>query len=284
MIGNSKKTHLILEKYQIKAKKNFGQNFLVDENILKKIALFANLNQETGVLEIGPGIGALTEVLLTQAKKVLAFEIDRNLIEVLTAELGGFPNFKLLNKDFLKADLVTELAFLADCRRMVAVSNLPYYITSPIIIKLLETENGIDEFYFMVQKEVGERLTSQPGTKDYGSLTVLIKYKTESRILFPVSRNSFLPKPNVDSVVIGMKRRTMDLGIKNEADFLKFVQAIFAQRRKTLANNIYNAYQLSREEIGVVLIGLGIKPDVRSETLSLEQIAQIYINIFEAPK
>ncbi|NLD26511.1 MAG: 16S rRNA (adenine(1518)-N(6)/adenine(1519)-N(6))-dimethyltransferase RsmA [Acholeplasmataceae bacterium] len=284
MIGNSKKTQMILDKYDIRAKKSFGQNFLIDENILKKIALSANLNQETGVLEIGPGIGALTEVLLTHSQKVLAFEIDWNFIEVLNSELKSFSNFKLLNKDFLKADLASELDYLADCKRIIAVSNLPYYITSPIIIKLLENENGIEEFYFMVQKEVGERLTSEPGTKDYGSLTVLIKYKTEARILFPVSRNSFIPKPNVDSVVIGLRRRKIDLGIKNEANFLKFVQAIFSQRRKTLYNNIMNAYQITRKDIEDIFPKLGVKPDVRSEALNLKQIAQIYISIFEAPK
>jgi 16S rRNA (adenine1518-N6/adenine1519-N6)-dimethyltransferase len=279
-----KRTRRILEKYQLKIHKSFGQNFLIDENILRKIVQESKTDKETGVIEIGPGIGALTEFLLLASKKVLAFEIDENLVKVLGSELAEYDNFKLVNKDFLKVNLQRDLSYLDDCKRVIVVSNLPYYITTPIIFKFLETENRIQEYYFMMQKEVGERLTSNPNSKDYGSLTVLVKYKTETKIVITVSKNSFFPKPNVDSVVLSLKRREIDLGINNEADFQKFIRVSFSQRRKTLVNNIITSYDIKREDLESNLSILGIDHRIRSEALDLLSLAKIYKLIFEAPK
>lgn len=283
MLGNIKRTKALLDKYQLHAKKNFGQNFLVDENILKKIVQEAGPDFETGVIEIGPGIGALTEVLLQNFRKVLAFEIDKNLVTVLKEEFKDVKNFKLVNQDFLKADLNKELEYLSDCKKIKVVSNLPYYVTTQIIIRLLETENDIEEFYFMVQKEVGERMIATEGGKEYGALSILIRFRCESEILFPVSRNSFFPKPNVDSVIIKLKKRKLDLGIKDESQFLRFIRNIFSQRRKTLVNNLLQNYQFPKEKITEVLKSLAISENVRSEALSLEKIAEVYKNIFDAP-
>lgn len=283
MIGNIKNTKSILEKYQLRAKKNFGQNFLVDENILMKIVQAAGPDLETGVLEIGPGIGALTEVLLQNFCKVLAFEIDNNLFSLLEEELKEYKNLKLVNKDFLKVDLEKEFEYFSDCKRVIVVSNLPYYITTQIILRFLEEDYRIEELFFMVQKEVAERLVAEKGTKDYGSLSVLMKYRSDAEILFHVSRNCFLPRPNVDSAVIKLKKRKVDLGIKNENQFLKFIRNIFTQRRKTLVNNILQTYGFSREKIYELLRDGGINENVRSEALSLEKIAEIYKGIFEAP-
>ena len=283
MIGNIKNTIRILEKYQLRAKKNFGQNFLVDENILMKIVEAAGPDLETGVLEIGPGIGALTEVLLQNFCKVLAFEIDNNLFSLLEEELKEYKNLKLVNKDFLKVDLEKEFEYFSDCKRVIVVSNLPYYITTQIILRFLEEDYRIEELFFMVQKEVAERLVAEKGTKDYGSLSVLMKYRSDAEILFHVSRNCFLPRPNVDSAVIKLKKRKVDLGIKNENQFLKFIRNIFTQRRKTLVNNLLQTYGFSREKIYELLRDGGINENVRSEALSLEKIAEIYKGIFEAP-
>lgn len=284
MIGNIKKTNEILKKYNLRAKKGYGQNFLVDENVLKKIVSTANTTKEDGIIEIGPGIGALTEVLLENSKKVLAYEIDNYLVEVLNDVLSKYHNFKIINEDFLEANLEEDISYLDDCKRIVVVSNLPYYITTPIIFKLLSETNRVNEYVLMVQKEVGLRLTSKPNTKDYNALSVLMKYKTESSIAFEVSRNCFIPIPNVDSVIIYIKRKQSDLRVNNEANFLKFIETIFNQRRKTMVNNIINYYRFEKEKILEILNGLGYNPNIRSEVLSLEDIHRIYLRIFESPQ
>jgi 16S rRNA (adenine1518-N6/adenine1519-N6)-dimethyltransferase len=221
--------------------------------------------------------------LLQNFCKVLAFEIDNNLFSLLEEELKEYKNLKLVNKDFLKVDLEKEFEYFSDCKRVIVVSNLPYYITTQIILRFLEEDYRIEELFFMVQKEVAERLVAEKGTKDYGSLSVLMKYRSDAEILFHVSRNCFLPRPNVDSAVIKLKKRKVDLGIKNENQFLKFIRNIFTQRRKTLVNNLLQTYGFSREKIYELLRDGGINENVRSEALSLEKIAEIYKGIFEAP-
>ena len=201
MIGSITETKRILDKYNLQAKKKLGQNFLVDGNIIHKIIDQINLSKEDGVVEIGPGIGAMTEILLRQAEKVLCYEIDKDMVEVLSRELTK-GNLLIKQEDFLKADLISDLKNFKVNQRIVVVSNLPYYITTPIIFKLLEEETSIEEFYFMVQKEVGLRLTGKPKTKDYNSLSVLISFQAEANLLFEVKRNSFYPVPDVDSVII----------------------------------------------------------------------------------
>lgn len=278
MIATLKRTKEILDKYNLHAKKGYGQNFLVDSNIVKRIVSESNINKEDGVIEIGPGIGSLTEVLTESAKKVLCFEVDHDMVEILSENLK-VENLKIIEKDFLKVDFNKDLEFLSDCKEIKVVSNLPYYITTPILFKLLEADIEINEYYFMVQKEVGERFSGKPKTKDYNSLSVAIDYQATAKILFNVNRNSFYPSPNVDSVVIEVKKEKKDYRVNNKADFLKFVQNIFAQRRKTLVNNINQAYGLSKAEIVDILKNNGYKETTRSEELPTEEIVNLY-NIF----
>lgn len=284
MIGSIKGTNEILRKYNIKAKKGFGQNFLIDENILKKIVNISNISKDDGVIEIGPGIGALTEHLLINAKKVLAYEIDKDMLNILQNELKEHDNLKIINDDILKIDSVYDEEYFKGCKRVVVISNLPYYITTPIISKLLLNEPKLEEMYLMVQKEVGLRLAGKPKTKDYNALSVFIAYKGDCKIEFEVSRNCFLPAPNVDSVIISIKRMKNDLNVNNEGHFLNFVQAIFSQRRKTLLNNLSNSYNFSKEEIYEALEKLKHKTSVRSEELNLKEIHSLYIELFKAPK
>lgn len=278
MIATLKETRAILDKYNLHAKKGFGQNFLVDSNVVKRIVTEANVNLNDGVIEIGPGIGSLTEALSQNAKKVLCFEVDSDMVKILNDNLNR-DNVKIIEKDFLKVNLNDYLNYFSDCNEVKVVSNLPYYITTPIVFKLLESDASIDDYYFMVQKEVGERFSGKPKTKDYNSLSVAIDFQASAKILFNVSRNSFYPAPNVDSVIINIHKEKKDYSVNNKAEFLKFVQNIFAQRRKTLVNNISNAYSLNKEEIVKKLGDLNYLPTVRSEELSTEEIVILY-NIF----
>ena len=278
MIATLKETRAILDKYNLHAKKGFGQNFLVDSNVVKRIVTDAGVTKTDGVIEIGPGIGSLTEVLSQNAKKVLCFEVDSDMVNILNENLGR-DNVKIIEKDFLKVDLNDYLEYFDDCKEIKVVSNLPYYITTPIVFKLLESDVNINDYYFMVQKEVGERFSGKPKTKDYNSLSVAIDFQASAKILFNVSRNSFYPAPNVDSVIINIHKEKKDYSVNNKAEFLKFVQNIFAQRRKTLVNNISNAYALNKEEIIKKLSDLNYLPTARSEELSTEEIVKLY-NIF----
>ncbi len=275
MIGSIGETKRILDKYNLQAKKKIGQNFLVDSNIIHKIVHQINVTKEDGIIEIGPGIGAMTEMFLKQAGKVLCYEIDKDMIEVLTKELVC-ENLIIKEEDFLKADLLADLGLFQDKKRVVVASNLPYYITTPIIFKLLEEDTQIDEFYFMVQKEVGLRLTGKPKTKDYNSLSVLISFQAEAKLLFEVKRNSFYPAPEVDSVIISLIKTRNDYGINNKAKFVEFVQSIFAMRRKTIINNLMAKYSFSRRELLDVLLNKGYKETLRAEELSIEEIVNLY--------
>lgn len=276
MVGNVNTTKMLLDKFDLRAKKGFGQNFLIDENILSKIASNANLDKDTGVIEIGPGLGALTEHLLINSKKVLAYEIDSDMVEVLNFSLKDYDNLKINNIDFLKADLEKDMDYFSDCKCVKVVANLPYYITTAIITKLLESDVEICDFYFMVQKEVGDRLTSEPRSKDYGSLTVLMNYKAKTKVCFKVGRNCFLPAPEVESVIINVKPQKMDLGINNDEDFVKFIYGIFSQRRKTLVNNISSSLKINKDLIKENLAKCGLKETTRAEELDIEKIAQLY--------
>lgn len=283
MIGTVRRTTEILNKYGLSVKKSFGQNFLIDENILRKIVNVSKITKEDGVIEIGPGIGALTEHLLINAKKVLAYEIDTRMIEVLETELKDYDNLKIINEDVLKIDQVYDENYFKECKRVVIVSNLPYYITTPIISKLLLNEPKIEEMYLMVQKEVGLRLSGKPKTKDYNALSVFMAYLSECRVEFDVSRNCFLPAPNVNSVVISIKRIERKITVNNETHFLKFIQNIFIQRRKTFVNNLSKAYKIDKEKVMDILRRNGYKESLRSEGLSLEEIYKLYKEIFTSP-
>lgn len=283
MIGTVRRTTEILNKYGLSVKKSFGQNFLIDENILRKIVNVSKITKEDGVIEIGPGIGALTEHLLINAKKVLAYEIDTRMIEVLETELKDYDNLKIINEDVLKIDQVYDENYFKECKRVVIVSNLPYYITTPIISKLLLNEPKIEEMYLLVQKEVGLRLSGKPKTKDYNALSVFMAYLSECRVEFDVSRNCFLPAPNVNSVVISIKRIEREITVNNESHFLQFIQNIFIQRRKTFVNNLSKAYKIDKEKVMDILRRNGYKESLRSEELSLEEIYKLYKEIFTSP-
>ncbi|OLA10631.1 MAG: hypothetical protein BHW12_01780 [Coprobacillus sp. 28_7] len=275
MISTKNKTIEILNRNGIFAKKKFGQNFLIDSNIVMKIVKTANITKETNVIEIGPGIGAMTEILAKEAGKVLCFEIDEDMVNILNEEIKN-DNVKIVNKDFLKVDLDGEMRYFIEPKNIVVVSNLPYYITTPIIFKLLEYSKNIEKMVFMVQKEVSERLTAKPGSKEYGSLSVLIELNGTMKKEFNVSRNCFYPVPNVDSEIVSMEINKNDSALKNDPIFGKFIQNIFEMKRKTLANNICKKTNFSRDDLNKILQELGLSESVRAESLSLNQISKIY--------
>lgn len=275
MISTKNKTIEILNRNGIFAKKKFGQNFLIDSNIVMKIVKTANITKETNVIEIGPGIGAMTEILAKEAGKVLCFEIDEDMVNILNEEIKN-DNVKIVNKDFLKVDLDEEMRYFMEPKNIVVVSNLPYYITTPIIFKLLEYSKNIEKMVFMVQKEVSERLTAKPGSKEYGSLSVLIELNGTMKKEFNVSRNCFYPVPNVDSEIVSMEINKNDSALKNDPIFGKFIQNIFEMKRKTLANNICKKTNFSRDDLNKILQELGLSESVRAESLSLNQISKIY--------
>lgn len=275
MISTKNKTIEILNRNGIFAKKKFGQNFLIDSNIVMKIVKTANITKETNVIEIGPGIGAMTEILAKEAGKVLCFEIDEDMVNILNEEIKN-DNVKIVNKDFLKVDLDEEMRYFIEPKNIVVVSNLPYYITTPIIFKLLEYSKNIEKMVFMVQKEVSERLTAKPGSKEYGSLSVLIELNGTMKKEFNVSRNCFYPVPNVDSEIVSMEINKNDSALKNDPIFGKFIQNIFEMKRKTLANNICKKPNFSRDDLNKILQELGLSESVRAESLSLNQISKIY--------
>lgn len=281
MISNISNTKRILDKYQLRAKKNFGQNFLVDENILNKIIKEARIDQECGVIEIGPGLGSLTEFLAINSKKVLCYEIDKDMVTVLNDTLSDYNNVKIINIDILKANIANDFEYFKDCSRVKVIANLPYYITTAIITKFLELNLEIEDYYFMVQKEVAERLTSKPNTKDYNALSVLMAYRSETKILFNVGKNCFFPAPEVESALILVHPTKVNYNVNFEGKFLKFNQNIFSQRRKTLVNNISCSYPLEKEKIKEVLEKNGINVTARAESLDLVQIINLYKSFFE---
>lgn len=278
MIANLATTKKILEKNNLQAKKKFGQNFLIDNNIIEKIISESKLDKTCGVIEIGPGIGSLTEKLCEKAKKVLCYEIDNDMINILNENLK-YDNYKIINEDFLKVDLNKDLNYFSDCDCVKVISNLPYYITTPIIFKLLEENNRVEDFYFMVQKEVGDRICGKKNTKDYNSLSVLIDFQANAHICFLVSRNSFYPAPNVDSAIINIKKEEKGYNVLDRNKFLKFVQNIFALRRKTFVNNMNSQYGFKKEEVIKILESLGYKATLRSEELDTKEIVDLF-NLF----
>ncbi len=262
-------------------KKSLGQNFIVDPTVCPEMADFA-CDENTGALEIGPGIGVLTAELAKTAKKVVSIELDERLKPILNKTLAEFDNTEVVFGDAMKIDLQKLIAEkFADCDRVVVCANLPYYITSPIIMGLLEAKLPIDSIVVMVQKEAGERLCAKVGSRESGAVTVAANYYAESEILFEVGRDSFMPPPKVDSVVIKLKiRETPAVNVTSEADFFKLVKACFAQRRKTLSNTVSNSLGIGKEKIGEALEKLGLSPTVRSEQLTMEELASLCNELF----
>ncbi|WP_285756086.1 16S rRNA (adenine(1518)-N(6)/adenine(1519)-N(6))-dimethyltransferase RsmA [Parageobacillus sp. G301] len=279
-IATPGRTREILEKYGFSFKKSLGQNFLIDTNILRKIVDFAELSDETGAIEIGPGIGALTEQLARRAKKVVAFEIDQRLLPILEDTLSPYRNVHIIHQDVLKADIhrviSEEFTGMTD---IMVVANLPYYVTTPIIMKLLTDRLPIRGMVVMLQKEVADRLAAKPGTKDYGSLSIAIQYYTEAETVMTVPRTVFIPQPNVDSAVIRLiKRKQPPVKVEDEAFFFQVVRASFAQRRKTILNNLVNNLpngKAMKEQIERVLTETDIDPRRRGETLTMEEFAAL---------
>lgn len=263
----------ILKEKGMYAKKHFGQNFLIDKNVLNKIVDISNITKEDTVIEIGPGMGCLTEFLAINAKKVICYEIDPDMIQMLNENLIPlYDNIELINLDFLKADLSI---YNKDTENIKVVANLPYYITTPIIFKLL-SETKIKQFTFMVQKEVGDRLTGKPNTKDYNSLSVAMEYKTNSKVAYKVSPNSFYPAPKVDSALLVMKVKKMDSDANFDAQFLKFVQEIFSQRRKTVINNLNGKYSYDKQKLIDLFNENNININLRAETMTVNDILELY--------
>lgn len=256
----------ILERNQFNFKKNFGQNFIIDENIIKNIIEASNIDEDTMVIEIGPGAGSLTYYLAHASKNVLCYEIDERLGPILQENLDGTSNVEIIFKDFLKANVKEDLKKY-DYKKLYVVANLPYYITTPIIVKIIEEEIGADKIVVMVQKEVGDRFKAKPGTKDYGSLSVFINYYYDVKKILDVSKNVFMPKPNVDSIVVEFTKRKDLLHVDNLELFFKLVRSSFTQKRKTLRNNL-KEYDLDRIE--KVLNKHDMDLSVRAEQIPIE--------------
>ena len=279
-IATPLRTRAILEKYGFFFKKSLGQNFLIDTNILKKIVSFAELTDHSGAIEIGPGIGALTEQLARLSKKVVAFEIDQRLLPILADTLAPYDNVKVIHSDVLKADVQQVIAEeFREFEDIVVVANLPYYVTTPIIMKLLEERLPIRGIVCMLQKEVADRISAVPGTKDYGSLSIAVQYYMEAETVMIVPKTVFVPQPNVDSAVIRLtKRESPAVKVKDEPFFFQVTKACFAQRRKTLLNNLTSQLADGKQKKGEILSALetsGIEPSRRGETLSLAEFARL---------
>ncbi|GAB2719044.1 16S rRNA (adenine(1518)-N(6)/adenine(1519)-N(6))-dimethyltransferase RsmA [Paenibacillus thermoaerophilus] len=278
-IAAPSRTHGILKKYGLSAKKSLGQNFLTDLNILRKIAEAAELGPEDGALEIGPGLGALTEHLARKAGRVAAVELDDRLLPVLRETLAPYPQVRVIHGDVLKLDLARlwEECF-ADCHSVSVAANLPYYITTPILMKLIESGLPFRHIVVMIQKEVADRIAARPGSKDYGSLSVAIQFYCETETVTRVPPSVFVPQPNVESAVIRLTRRAEPaVRVSDEAWFFRVVQASFAQRRKTLANNLLGVFMPKgeRARLEALLAEVGIAPGRRGETLSMDEFARL---------
>ncbi|WP_445492813.1 16S rRNA (adenine(1518)-N(6)/adenine(1519)-N(6))-dimethyltransferase RsmA [Niallia sp. 03133] len=279
-IATPVRTKEILEKYGFSFKKSLGQNFLIDTNILRNIVDHAMLSNESGSIEVGPGIGALTEQLAKRSKKVVAFEIDQRLLPILSETLAPYENTKVIHEDILKANVkeVVEEEFQGISDIML-VANLPYYVTTPIIMKILEEKLPLRGIVVMLQKEVAERISAQPGTKEYGSLSIAIQYYTVPEVVMIVPKTVFVPQPNVDSAVIRLtKRETPLVSVKDEDFFFRITRASFAQRRKTILNNLSSQLENGKQKKELIIEALQqseIDPSRRGESLSIEEFARL---------
>lgn len=274
------RTKEILEKYGFSFKKSLGQNFLIDPNILRNIVSHANLTENSGAIEVGPGIGALTEHLAREAKKVVSFEIDQRLLPVLEDTLSPYDNVKIVHSDILKADVEKVIAEeMPGIEDIMVVANLPYYVTTPILMKLLNDRLPIRGFVVMMQREVADRITAKPGTKAYGSLSIAIQYYVTAEIAMIVPKTVFMPQPNVDSAVIRLiKHDTPPVQVIDEDFLFEVSRASFAQRRKTILNNLQNGLvngKQNKERIVQALAEAGIDPTRRGETLTIQEFGKL---------
>lgn len=277
-LSNPQKTIEIIQKYEFAFQKKFGQNFLIDGHVLNKILAAADITKNDFVLEIGPGIGTMTQYLAEAAGHVCAVEIDKLLIPILEETLAGYSNVEILNEDILKVDIAALVEKKNGGKPIKVVANLPYYITTPIIMGLLEGHVPVESITVMVQKEVAQRMQAQPGSKDYGALSLAVQYYCEPYIAANVPPNCFMPRPKVGSAVIRLKTfEQPPVNTSNEALMFRLIRASFNQRRKTLVNGLNNSPELdfSKDEITGALEKLGVSPNVRGEVLTLRQFARL---------
>ncbi|MCD7967709.1 MAG: 16S rRNA (adenine(1518)-N(6)/adenine(1519)-N(6))-dimethyltransferase RsmA [Clostridiaceae bacterium] len=277
-LGNPQKTIEIIQKYEFAFQKKFGQNFLIDTHVLEKIIAAAGVTEDDCVLEIGPGIGTMTQYLAEHARHVIAVEIDTNLIPILEETLKDYGNITVINNDILKVDINKLTEDYNDGRPIKVVANLPYYITTPIIMGLFEGGVPIDNITVMVQKEVAERMQVGPGSKDYGALSLAVQYYADAYIVANVPPNCFIPRPGVGSAVIRLTRhKEPPVEVDDPKLMFKLIRASFNQRRKTLQNGLNNSPELpfDKEEIGTAIESLGVTPQIRGEALTLKQFADL---------
>lgn len=283
MIANSKNTIAILNKYNFVFQKRFGQNFLIDQHVMDKIISAAGITGNDTVLEIGPGIGSMTQYLCENARQVIAVEIDKVLIPILNDTLSSYDNLTIINDDILKVDVNEIVRTMNDKKPIKVVANLPYYITTPIIMGLFESKVPIENITVMVQKEVAQRMQSGPGSKSYGALSLAVQFYADPYIVANVPPNCFIPRPNVGSAVIRLTKLSKPaVSVNDEKLMFALIRASFNQRRKTLVNAVSNSSELSisKEEITVACETLGYSPTIRGEALLLEDFAK-FANYFK---
>ena len=279
-------TRAVLERHGFTFKKSFGQNFLTDTNILQKIVDTAEIDENVNVIEIGPGIGALTEFLAENTAEVMAFEIDDRLVPILADTLRDFDNVRVVNEDILKSDLQARIKEFANPNLPIkVVANLPYYITTPILMHLIESGIPFSEFVVMMQREVADRISAQPNSKSYGSLSIAVQYYMTAKVAFIVPRTVFVPAPNVDSAILKMVRRNQPaVGVKDETFFFKVSKASFTHRRKTLWNNLTSYFGKSNEvktKLESALDNAELSPSVRGEALDLQEFAHLADSLYD---
>ncbi|MCA1024423.1 16S rRNA (adenine(1518)-N(6)/adenine(1519)-N(6))-dimethyltransferase RsmA [Halobacillus litoralis] len=284
-VATPSRTKEILGKYGFSFKKSLGQNFLIDVNILKNIIEEAGIHEEAGAIEIGPGIGALTEQLARHADRVVAFEIDQRLLPILEDTLSAYDNVHVINQDILQADVEQVIQDQFKQGQPVrVVANLPYYITTPILMKLLMSRLPIDSITVMIQKEVADRMSAEPNTKSYGSLSIAVQYYTEASVALTVPKTVFMPQPNVDSSVLHLEMRDQPpVQVEDEDFFFDVVKATFGQRRKTLMNNLARHFKgrMDKTELRTRLDEVGIDPSRRGESLSMEEFAALANRLYK---
>ncbi|MFP4697646.1 MAG: 16S rRNA (adenine(1518)-N(6)/adenine(1519)-N(6))-dimethyltransferase RsmA [Eubacteriales bacterium] len=274
-IASPRRTKEILTKYKFVFQKKYGQNFLIDLHVLNKIIKSANIQKDDMVIEIGPGIGSLTQVLAEQAREVIAIEIDKMLIPILQDTLSDYNNIKIINEDILKVDLKKIIMDRNNGKSVKIVANLPYYITTPIVMGIFENHIPVESITVMVQKEVAERMQAKPRTKAYGALTLAVNYYSEPYIVAYVPPNCFMPRPNIGSAVISLTKHNKYEEVQNEKLLFKIIRASFKQRRKTLLNGITNQLNINKEMVIEALENMNLDPNIRGEALTLKEFKQL---------
>ena len=275
-LSSHKATKEVVQKHNFKFSKSLGQNFLIDTNVIDRILEGARVQEGDYVIEVGPGIGTLTKEMGRTAEKVVAIEIDKTLIPILEETLADFPNIEVINQDILKVDVQELVKEKLNGGPVKLIANLPYYITTPIVMKFLEEDIPVTDIVVMVQKEAADRMNAQPNSKDYGALSVAVQYYCDTEIVAKAPRHMFMPQPNVDSTVIGLHvREEKKYNVDNEDIFFKTVKASFGQRRKTLLNSLGGLGFLSKDQIKVALQEANIDEKRRGETLSIEEFASL---------